>query len=391
MARIKFTGISDLVINGPGSAVLSSVTDAELVIEDEIVIYSGSAESGIEVDQVIDLGGRAVIPGFVDSHAHLVFAGDRAAEFDARMSGQPYTAGGIRSTVAATRAASREELRANTARLVDEMTRSGITTFECKTGYGLTVESEIMHLEIAREFTEEVTLLAAHVVPPEYEGRADEYVDLIVDEMLPRAVGLAKWVDAFCEEGAFTPAQTRRIFAAAQPMGFGLRIHANQLTQGEGAAIAAEFGCASADHCTQLSETDIEELAGAGTVVTYLPAAEFSTLSAYPNARRPIDASVNVALATNCNPGSSYTTSMPFCIALSVREMGMTPSESVYAATAGGARALGLERVGRLVSGSPADFIVLDAPSHVHLAYRPGVDLIAQVWKAGELVHERGK
>ncbi|MBM0240279.1 imidazolonepropionase, partial [Micromonospora sp. ATA32] len=307
----------------------------------------------------------------------------RAAEFAARMSGQPYTGGGIRTTVAATRAASDDELRATVRRLRGEAMRQGTTTMEVKSGYGLTVADEARSLRIAAEVTDETTFLGAHVVPAEYANRPDDYVGLLCGPMLTAAAPHARWVDAFCERGAFDLDHARAILTCGQAAGLGVRVHANQLGPGPGVRLAVELGAASADHCTHLDDADVEALAGSPTVATLLPGAEFSTRSRYPDARRLLDAGVTVALATDCNPGSSYTSSMPFCIALAVREMGMTPAEAVWAATDGGARALRRDDVGVLRPGARADLMILDAPSHLHLAYRPGVPLIRQVLHNG--------
>lgn len=385
------TNISELVTNDPtiGQGPLGLLNDAA-VIFDERIRWVGHAADAPATDEVIDARARVVMPGFVDSHAHLVFAGDRASEFAARMAGEAYAAGGIRTTVAATRAASDAQLAANLSRLADELLLQGVTHFECKTGYGLTVDDELRGLRIAHEFTDDVTLLAAHVVPPEFTGKADAYVDLILDTMLPAAVGVARWVDVFCDRGAFTIAQTRRILEGARRHGFELRLHANQLQPGEAVELAIEYDCASADHVTHLTDVQVDALAASRTVATLLPGAEFSTRSPYPSARRLLDAGAVVALATDCNPGSSYTTSMPFCIAVAVRDMGMTPSEAVWAATAGGARALRRTDLGRLAPGDRADLLLLDAPSHLHLAYRPGVPLVTHVWREGiPVVSER--
>jgi imidazolonepropionase len=334
----------------------------------------------------VSAAGRAVVPGFVDSHAHLVFAGDRTYEFAARMAGRPYTAGGIRTTVAATRAASDELLAAGAARLVAEMRRQGTTTVEIKSGYGLTVVDEARSLAVARGLTPETTYLGAHVVPPEFSDRPDDYVDLVCGPMLEACAPHAKWVDVFCERGAFDVDQARAVCEAGMERGLRPRLHVNQLGPGPGVALAVEIGAASADHCTHLTQADVDALAASSTVATLLPGAEFSTRSPYPNARRLLDAGVTVALATDCNPGSSYTSSMPFCIALAVREMGMTPAEALWAATAGGARALQRNDIGLLRPRARADLAVLDASSYVHLAYRPGVPLVAEVWKDGRRV-----
>ncbi|MEV4399363.1 imidazolonepropionase [Nonomuraea sp. NPDC049607] len=367
-----------------GDPEREEITDAALVVEDGVVAWLGPAAQAPDADERVHVGGRAVLPGFVDSHAHLIFAGDRTAEFQARMSGQPYTGGGIRTTVAATRAASDADLATHARALVEEMLAQGTTTVEIKSGYGLSAEHERRSLEIATTLTDETTYLGAHVVP---EGAdADDYVRLVTGEMLDACAPYAKWVDVFCERGAFDGDQTREILNAGIKAGLQARVHANQLTEGPGVRIACELGAASADHCTHLSAADVDALASSGTVATLLPGAEFSTRSPYPDARRLIDAGVTVALATDCNPGSSFTSSMPFCVALAVREMGMTPLEAVRAATYGGARALRRTDVGWLRQGARADLVVLDAPSYVHLAYRPGVPLVHQVFQAGLLL-----
>ncbi len=319
----------------------------------------------------------------MDSHAHLVFAGDRTAEFNARMSGQSYSAGGIRTTVAATRAAADAELDANLARLVREALRQGTTLVECKSGYGLTVEDESRALRIASSYTPETTYLGAHVVAPEFADDPAGYVDLVTGPMLDACAPYARWVDVFCEKGAFDGDQARAILTAGIERGLIPRVHANQLTYGPGVQLAVELGAASADHCTHLTDEDVAALAGSSTVATLLPGAEFSTRAVYPDARRLLDAGAVVALSTDCNPGSSFTSSMAFCIAVAVREMGMTPDEAVWAATAGGARALRRTDVGTVRVGARADLQLLDAPSPVHLAYRPGVPLTAAVWRAG--------
>jgi imidazolonepropionase len=379
------THIGELVTNDPARATrddpLGLVTDAAVVLDGATVAWVGSASEAPDADTYVDAGGRAVLPGFVDSHSHLVFAGDRAPEFAARMAGTPYAAGGIRTTVAATRAATDEELTGRVAALVAEMRRQGTTTVEIKSGYGLTVLDEARSLAIARQFTDETTYLGAHVVP---EGSdAEAYVALVTGAMLDAAAPYARWVDVFCERGAFDEDQARTVLAAGAAKGLRGRLHANQLGPGPGVLLAAELGLAAVDHCTFLEDADVAALAESGTVATLLPGVEFSTRQPYPDARRLLDAGVRVAIASDCNPGSSYTSSMPLCVALAVREMRMTPSEATYAATAGGAAALDRTDVGRLEPGSRADLVLLEAPSHVHLAYRPGVPLVAGTWLAG--------
>jgi imidazolonepropionase len=379
MSRL-ITGIGELVTHDPELGVR---TGAALVVEDGRIAWIGPARGAPAADERLDAGGAAVIPGFVDSHAHLVFAGDRAGEFAARMNGEPYTGGGIRTTVAATRAAGDDTLLAAAGKLVAEARRQGTTTIEIKSGYGLSVADEVRSLRIARQLTDETTFLGAHVVPAEYAGDPAGYVALVSGEMLAAAAPYAKWIDVFCDRGAFDGDQARQILTAGARAGLGLRVHANQLGPGPGVRLAVELGAASADHCTHLSDADVAALAGSDTVATLLPGAEFSTRSPYPDARRLLDAGVTVALATDCNPGSSYTSSMSFCLALAVREMRMTPAEALWAATAGGARALRRDDVGVLRPGARADLAVLDAPSHLHLAYRPGVPLITTVLHNG--------
>jgi imidazolonepropionase len=366
-----------------GEGPLGLVRDAALVVDGERV--AGIERAGAAGDERLDVDGRCVIPGFVDSHTHLVFAGDRADEFAARMAGRPYAASGIRVTTAATRAASEDELRALAGARRAEALRAGITHLEIKSGYGLEPDAERRSCAIAAELTDDVTFLGAHVVPPEYEGRADEYVELVCGEMLEACRPYARWIDVFCEEGAFDPDQSRRVLEAGRAAGLGLRVHGNQLGFGPGARLAAELGAASVDHCTYLSDDDIEALAASETVATFLPATDFSTRQPYPDARRAIEAGVEVAIATNCNPGSSYTTSMAFCIALAVRDLRMTPEEALLAATRGGARALQRDDVGGLGPGARAHAVVLDCPSYTHLVYRPGVPLVAATLTAGRI------
>ena len=368
--------ISELITNDPelGDGPLGVVTDASVVIDGDTVLAVGP--SGAVADERLDVSGRCVLPGFVDSHTHLVFAGDRAEEFTRRMAGEPYDGGGIRVTTDATRNAGRAALWASLQQRLVEVHRAGTTTVEIKTGYGLSVSSETELASLAAEASPEATFLGAHLLPSEYQGRADEYVDLVCGPMLDAVADRVRWIDVFCETGAFNAEQSRAVLEAGRAAGLGLRLHANQLGHGPGVQLGVEMGCSSVDHCTYLSDDDIEALAASDTVATFLPATDFSTRQPYPNARRAIDAGVKVAMASNCNPGSSYTTSVSFCIAMAVRDMGMTIDEAIAAVTVGGAKALGRTDVGRLTSGGPAHITVLDAPSRHHLAYRPGVPLI---------------
>ncbi|MGB8649349.1 MAG: imidazolonepropionase [Mycobacteriales bacterium] len=380
--------MTSLLLHGIGALVSWADEPADepadaLLVEDGRVAWLGSSAQAPAADERLDVQGRCVLPGFVDSHTHLVFAGDRAGEFEARMTGIPYAAGGIRTTVAATRAASTYQLLEHTRRLAAEAQRSGTTTLEVKSGYGLTVEDERRCLDVACAVTPHTTFLGAHVVP---EGDADSYTALVTGPMLDACAPLASAVDVFCEAGAFDEDQSRAVLRAGRARGLALHVHANQLGPGPGVQLAAELGALSADHCTHLTDADVTALRDAGVTAVLVPAAEFSTRSPYAPARRLLDAGVTVALATDCNPGTSFTTSMPFVVALAVRELGMTPLEAVRAATLGGAAALGAADIGHLRIGARADLVVLDAPSPTHLAYRPGVDLVHLVLKAGAVV-----
>lgn len=354
-------------------------TDAALVVEDGVVAWVGAAADAPHADERIDAEGRCVIPGFVDSHSHIVFAGDRSDEFEFRMRGEKYAAGGIRRTVRLTREASDGELLANAARLVAEMRAQGTTTVEIKSGYGLTTHDEERALRIAGTLTGETTYLGAHVVPKEFADDPAGYVDLVTGEMLDACAPHAKWVDVFCDEGAFDEDQARAILTAGQERGLQARMHGAQLGPSGAVRLAVELGAASVDHCTFLTDDDVDALANSDTVATLLPGVEFSTRQPYPDARRLIDAGATVALACDCNPGSSFTSSMPFCIAVAVRDMNFTPAEALWAATAGGAAALRRTDVGGLAVGQRGDAVILDAPSYVHLAYRPGVPLVHRV------------
>jgi imidazolonepropionase len=381
--------MTSLLVTGIGQLVSWDVEQpirehAALVVDNGRIAWLGSASVTPVTDERLDVAGATVVPGFVDSHTHLVFGGDRSAEFEARMAGTPYAAGGIRTTVEATRALPTPQLRVRATRLAAEAVRSGTTTLEVKSGYGLTVLDELRCLEVAATLTPHRTFLGAHVVPDELA--AQDYVALVTGPMLDAVAGVATAIDAFCEDGAFDEDQCREVLAAGAARGLAVHVHANQLGPGPGVQLAASLGALSADHCTHLTDADVAALRDGGVAAVLVPAAEFSTRSAYAPARRLLDAGVTVALATDCNPGTSFTTSMPFVLALACRELRMTPLEALRAATTGGAAALGQHDVGHLRVGARADLVVLDAPSFVHLAYRPGVDLVRQVLRGGEVV-----
>lgn len=383
---VLYDDIGELVTNDPAAgdgSPLGVITGAALLVDGDRIAWVGPKHEAPAADRRVDCGGTSVLPGFVDSHAHLVFAGDRFAEFAARMAGRPYDGGGIASTVAATRGASNGALAANVGRLAAELHRGGVTTFETKSGYGLTTVDEQRSLELATSVTAETTFLGAHVVPPEYREDRDAYVRLVAGDMLAACREHARWIDVFCDRGAFDVDEARFILTAGVDVGLVPRLHASQLGPGDGIRLAVELGAASVDHCTYATDADIDALAAGDTVATLLPGAEFSTRAPWPDARRFLDAGVTVALATDCNPGSSYTTSMSFCIAVAVRDMGFTPAEALWAATAGGARALRRDDIGVLAAGKRADLVRLDAPSYIHLAYRPGVPLVGDVVRGG--------
>jgi imidazolonepropionase len=385
VSSVLYDGIAELVTCDPDvgdGSPLGLIRDAAVVVDAGRIAWLGRSADAPVTDDRLDVAGRCVLPGFVDSHTHLVFAGQRSAEFAARMAGEPYVAGGIRTTVAATRAASDGQLRATLHARVAEARRQGTTTLEIKSGYGLRIDDEVRMLRLAREVTDETTFLGAHVVPDEYRHDPDGYVELVAGEMLEACTPFARWVDVFVEDGAFDAAAARTILTAGRRHGLGLRVHANQLAPGPGVQLACELGAASADHCTHLTAGDVAALADSGTVATLVPGAEFSTRSPYADGRRLLDAGVTVALASDCNPGTSFTSSLPFVIALAVRECGLTPAEAVWSATAGGAAALGRDDIGSIAVGVQGRLAVLDAPDHVHLAYRPGVP-IASVLTVG--------
>jgi imidazolonepropionase len=385
VSSVAFTNIATLVTNDGAleNGPLGILNGATVVVEDGLIAsISSSIPSG--VDQEIDCSEMTLLPGFVDSHSHLIFAGDRADEFAARSHGQKYTAGGIASTVKSTRLATDAALHANAQRLLDEALSTGTTTMEIKSGYGLTEVDELRSIQIANSFTDETTLLAAHVIPEEFAKNPDDYVKLIIESIIP-ASG-AKWIDVFCDQGAFSAEQSEAILRAGIAHGLIPRIHANQLEAGKGVQLAVALNAASADHLSNSTAADIELLASSSTVATLLPGAEFSTHLQPLLGRKFLDAGATVAIASDCNPGSSYTTSMPFCIAAAVSLLGFTVEESIQAATFGGAQALRRNDIGQLRVGMKADLVLLDAPSYIHLAYRPGVNLVHSTYKSGRAV-----
>lgn len=374
------TGIGELVTcDGSGDGGLGIRIGQAIVVEHQRISWVGDESAAPSCDDRVDVGGRCVMPAFVDSHTHLVFAGDRSAEFAARMAGRPYDGGGIATTVSATREATDETLRALLRARVAESRAQGIGVLEIKSGYGLDVDSEVRLLRIGGEVSSETTYLGAHVIPAGVD-RGDQ-IGLITGRMLEACAPYAKWIDVFCEPHsphAFDGEEARQILLAGRAAGLGLRLHGNQLGHGPGVLLACELGAASVDHCTFLSPADVDALVDVAetTTATLLPGVEFATRSPFPDARQLLDAGVSLAIATDCNPGTCYSNSMPFMIALAVREMGLTPAEAVFAATAGGAKALWLDDVGVIRVGARAGLVVLDAPSHTHLAYRPGVPLV---------------
>lgn len=388
-----FHGISELRT----VSELGTLSDAALVVDQGRIAWIGPRSEAPGADSAVDLGGRAVLPGWVDSHTHMIFAGDRAAEFEARMSGQDYAAGGIAVTMAATREAGAVRLEHLLLHRIAAARAGGTTTLETKTGYGLDVESEALAADIASRHVDDVTFLGAHLVPPGEDP--DAYLDLVLGDMLTAVVDNVGWIDVFCERGAFDAVATRRVLEAGRARGLGLRVHGNQLGHGPGVQLAVEYGAASVDHVNYVSDEDIAALASSQTVATMLPACDLSTRQPLAPARRLLDAGAHLALASNLNPGTSYTSSMAFCVTTAVLQQHLTLDEAIHAATAGGARALlrhdvggGLDPRGRpargsLVVGASADLHVLDTPHAIDLAYRPGMPLTWRTYIGGRQVH----
>lgn len=370
MSSLLIGNIGQLITNSDKE--LGILDKAALVVENQKVVWVGSSEAAPDADNYLDAENGVVTPGFVDSHTHAIFAGDRSRDYVARMSGNKYATGGIKTTVAATRSATDAELKLNLERILQYSKSNGTTTIEIKSGYGLDIETEVKILKIAKEYTSETTFLGAHVIPNEYSKDRREYVNLVKGEMLDAVLPYAKWIDVFCDTGAFTVDEAREILKSGMVKGLKGRIHGNQLGDTGGVELALELGLASVDHASHISDASIEALANSEVVTTFLPGAEFFTKSAYPNAKKLLDLGATVALATDCNPGSSFISSMPVVMAMAIRDMGFTPAQAMAAATLGGAKALKRTDIGHLSAGASADLIIWQAPTYEHIPYRMG-------------------
>lgn len=395
---------------GPLQGRLGAIPDGAVAAVGERIFLVGPTEVVLRRVKpapnatLIDARGKTVLPGFVDAHTHLIFAGARDEEWEMRLRGATYqeitaAGGGIMNTVRATRAASLDELVALGRQRLDVMLRHGTTTVEAKSGYGLATDDEIRQLLAVRRLAEQqpvdliATFLGAHLVPAEYRGRADEYVDLVVNEMLPRLAGppaLAQFADIFCDEGAFTLAQARRVLEASRQWGLGLKIHADEFAPLGGARLAATLGAVSADHLVVTPPAEMAALAAAGVVAVLLPATTFHLgKSHFAPARAFVAAGVPVAVATDLNPGTCMTESLPMALAIACSQMKLLPAEVVVAATLNAAHALGRGvEIGSLEPGKQADIVVLAAPNHRHLAYHFGVNLVETVVKRGRVVRQ---
>ena len=400
MTDLLLTGIGQLVTNDPErEGLLGLIADAAVAMKAGRVAWVGpEADVLPEFREYpeLDCAGRAALPGFVDAHTHLVFAGDRSEEFARRLRGERYedilaSGGGIQATVAATRAATAATLMAQATRRAQRMLATGTTTVEVKSGYGLDVDTELRQLEVASSLgdvtrIDVVPTFLAHVVPTEYGDDRAGYLDLIVEEMLPAVSPLARYCDVFCDDAAFTVDEARRILQAASEHGLGARLHAEQLSHSGGAALAAEVRAASADHLDHVTPADLAALAAAGSVAVLLPAVSLSMRTAAPPARAVWDAGIPLAIATDCNPGTAYVESMQLVIALATLEAGLTPEEAVWAATRGGALAVEAPDKGIIRPGAFADLVVLEADRYLDIPYRPGTDLVRMVIKDAAVV-----
>ena len=376
-----------------------------LLVENGLIVAVGdereiSAQAGAGTLAETDCGGRCLVPGFVDPHTHMCFAELREAEFSLRLSGTPYLeilrrGGGILSSVRSLAVASEEELFEKTMGRVTTALGLGTTTLEIKSGYGLDTENELKMLRVIDRVAQEspadvvATFLGAHAVPPAFRDNPGGFIDLIVEEMLPavRRQGVARFCDVFCEEGVFSAADSRRLLAAARAMGFGVKLHADEVHDLGGAGLAAELTAVSADHLLAASDEGLAAMAGAGTIAILLPATAYSLRKPYARARTMIEGGLPVALATDCNPGSSFTESIPFVIGLAVLNMQLTPAEALAAATLNAAYGIGMaDRVGSLDSGKQADFLLLDGETPAILAYHAGVSPVAAVYKKGRRI-----
>ncbi len=402
----------DMLLRGAGELVTMSeqrglgiVKGGAVAARDGRIVWVGvERELGANVEVpddalVVDAEGAAVLPGFVDAHTHTVFAGERSGEYARRLAGASYleiqaAGGGIMSTVRATRAATEDQLAALARARLDSFLRHGTTTLEIKSGYGLTLDDErklLAAAKVAHPANRVYTLLAAHSTPVEYSGRDDEYIDLVCTEILPALAGQAEFVDVFCDKGAFTVAQARRVLQAGRTLGYRLKIHAEELAHTGGAALAAELGAVSADHLIFLTPEDIGALRAAGTVAVLLPGTSYTLHTEYAPARALLDAGATVALATDFNPGTCYCENLQMVISLACQQERLTPAEALYAATMGGAAALGLRaEVGSLEPGKRCDLLVLAAATHAEMPYHFGANLVDGVIVGGTVVVERG-
>jgi imidazolonepropionase len=398
---LVITDIGQLVTNDetlPG--LLGIVEDAAVAIDGGMIGWVGAWEDlpdEYRSYEMLSVGGSAVLPGFVDSHTHAVFAGDRSREFAMRLEGATYeelqgAGGGIYSTVRATRGATLDELVEASLPRIARMLANGTTTIEIKTGYGLDLATEVKMLDAIDQICNVLpidtipTFLGAHVVAPEFTDDRGSYVDLVAGAMMDAVMDRVAFVDVFCDEAAFTVDETKWIAEAARSRDLGVRLHVEQLGHTGGAALAAEIGAVAADHLDHATDEDLDALVRAGTVGVLLPGVSYSMREPAPDGRRFWDAGLTVAIATDCNPGTAYVETMPFIISLAAVTSGLTPAEAVWSATRGGALALGLHDRAVLTPGMLADLVILDAPTYEHLTYRPDGGLVIQVIKRGVLL-----